>query len=335
MIVTEINQVSLSDIIATNAVDYTDVYDAGTTYPVGGLRGFAGIVYSSLQASNVGHQPDTSPTWWKQADFDLTFDYPKDVLTIDAGYIYISMQTPNIGKAPADNPAYWSKVEAANRYAMFDGESNTVTSRAENLTVSFNSKFVNSITLIKMRAKTGNIKVKKGALVIFDKTYDFANHSVIQTIEEYCFAERQLRKALSELNVPVAGSVIVEITLDYPGDVVELGVCAVGKKLDVGPELTGLTLAPIDYSQVTKDKDGLIHIDYEFTVNEFQTQAIFKIDRWDYIAEKLLAILGRPCIVIGGDGQKDSLILYARIKYRMLWKHQRDCEISIDVTGLI
>lgn len=335
MILAQINPVLLNDIVSTNAVDYTSVYSAGGTYPVGGLIGHAGIAYSSLQVTNVGHQPDISPTWWKQADFDPAFPYPKDVLTIYEGYIYISMQDGNSGNVPADSPAYWSKQKVTNRYAMFDGESNTLTARAENLTVAFDAVFVNSIMLKNLKARTGNIKVKKGAQVIFDKDYDFANHLAIQALDEYFFGERQFRTTLTELGAPVAGSVVIELTLDYPSDVVQVGVCAVGRKIEVGPELTGLALAPIDYSQVTKDKDGLIHIDYEFTVNEFRTQAIFKIDRWNYIADKLLDILGKPCIVIGGDGQKDSLILYARIKYQMLWKHQRDCEISFEVTGLI
>lgn len=335
MIITQINPVLLSDIIASNAVDYNSVYSSVVTYPVGGLIGYGGVAYSSRVAGNIGNQPNTSPTQWRQADFDLAATYEKDILTIYEGYIYISVQAGHTGKQPDISPAWWSKVQATNRYAMFDGESNTVTSRAENLTVSFDAKFVNSITLKNLKARTGNIKVKKGAQVILDKDYDFANRLAIQNIEEYCFAERQLRTALTELSVPVAGAVVIEITLDYPGNLVSVGICAAGKKLEVGPELTGLTLAGIDYSQVTKDKDGLVHIDYQFTVSEFQTQAIFKIDRWDYIAEKLLVILGKPCIVIGGDGQKDSLILYARMKHRMLWKHQRDCEISFEVTGLI
>lgn len=335
MILAQINPVLLSDIVSTNAVDYSSVYSAAATYSAGGLIGHAGIAYSSLQPTNVANQPDTSPTWWKQADFDPAFTYPKDVLTIYEGYIYISMQDGNAGNVPADSPAYWAKQKVTNRYAMFDGESNTVTARAENLTVSFDAMFVNSIMLKNLKARTGNIKVKKGAQVILDKDYDFANRLAIQTVEEYCFGERQLRTTLTELGVTVAGAVLIELTLDYPGDVVQVGVCANGRKLEVGPELTGLTLAPIDYSQVTKDKDGLIHIDYEFTVNEFRTQAIFKIDRWNYIADKLIDILGKPCMVIGGDGQKDSLILYARIRYQILWKHQRDCEISFEVTGLI
>ena len=40
------------------------VYVAGTTYTINALVMYNHRVYSSLQATNVGHQPDTSPTWW-------------------------------------------------------------------------------------------------------------------------------------------------------------------------------------------------------------------------------------------------------------------------------
>jgi hypothetical protein len=39
-------------------------WGGGTTYAQGDPVRYSGIDYTSLQAGNVGHQPDTSPTWW-------------------------------------------------------------------------------------------------------------------------------------------------------------------------------------------------------------------------------------------------------------------------------
>lgn len=39
-------------------------YNPATTYPIRQLVSFQGGVWYSLQAGNIGHQPDTSPTFW-------------------------------------------------------------------------------------------------------------------------------------------------------------------------------------------------------------------------------------------------------------------------------
>lgn len=45
-------------------VDSTATYAGGATYALGAVVQYGGRLYESLQASNTGHQPDTSPTWW-------------------------------------------------------------------------------------------------------------------------------------------------------------------------------------------------------------------------------------------------------------------------------
>lgn len=335
MIISKIKNVAATDVITCNAVDYTDVYVAGTNYPVGGLIGFGGIAYSSLQTPNTGNQPNTSPTFWKSAAFDIGFTYPKDVLTIYQGYIYISVQASNTGNQPDVKPAYWSKVKVANSYAMFDGEANTVTTRADSLNFKINAKSIDTISLINASAKTATIVVMKGAQTIINKTYDLAKTLEIQNIIDYCFGERQYRTTVVDSNVPIAGDVTVEITLENIGSTVSLGVYAHGRKIEVGDELLGLTLEPIDYSLVVQDKDGLTSITKQFRVKKYSSQSPFDTDKWDYIASKLEEILSTPCIVIGGEGLKDSLILYALINYKLVWQYQRTSFATINVTGLI
>jgi hypothetical protein len=43
--------------------DYA-VYAGGTTYALAARVIYQSVIYQSLQASNTGRQPDTSPTWW-------------------------------------------------------------------------------------------------------------------------------------------------------------------------------------------------------------------------------------------------------------------------------
>lgn len=63
--------------IATNAVESVANYSAATTYTLGQTVVYALSIYESLNATNLNHTPDVSPTWWlrvgpsnQQAMFD-------------------------------------------------------------------------------------------------------------------------------------------------------------------------------------------------------------------------------------------------------------------------
>lgn len=51
-------------LLYTTATDATPTYAAGTTYAAGAQVAYDRSRYQSLQASNTGHTPDVSPTWW-------------------------------------------------------------------------------------------------------------------------------------------------------------------------------------------------------------------------------------------------------------------------------
>lgn len=54
-----------ADLVSSTAVETVALYVAGTTYAQDVFVRYGERVYQSLQASNTGHQPDTSPTWWQ------------------------------------------------------------------------------------------------------------------------------------------------------------------------------------------------------------------------------------------------------------------------------
>jgi hypothetical protein len=54
-----------SQLISTTAVEVYATYAAGTTYAINAFVVYLNKIYQSLQASNTGHTPDTSPTFWQ------------------------------------------------------------------------------------------------------------------------------------------------------------------------------------------------------------------------------------------------------------------------------
>jgi len=51
-------------LIQTTVTDPNALYSSGTTYGAGVTTRYSNRLWLSLQATNLNHQPDTSPTWW-------------------------------------------------------------------------------------------------------------------------------------------------------------------------------------------------------------------------------------------------------------------------------
>lgn len=51
-------------LVSTTATEATAAWNSGTTYALNAEVSYSNSIYVSLQASNLNHQPDTSPTWW-------------------------------------------------------------------------------------------------------------------------------------------------------------------------------------------------------------------------------------------------------------------------------
>lgn len=51
-------------LIYTTATDPNPLYSSGTTYGLNAVVRYNSVIYQSLQATNINHQPDTSSLWW-------------------------------------------------------------------------------------------------------------------------------------------------------------------------------------------------------------------------------------------------------------------------------
>ena len=53
-----------ASLISTNATETVSLYSAAVTYALGNLVHYGTSIYESLNATNLNHTPDVSPTWW-------------------------------------------------------------------------------------------------------------------------------------------------------------------------------------------------------------------------------------------------------------------------------
>ena len=94
--------IATANLVATDVpeTDYAE-YAAGTTYAAGALVIVAAdhMIYSSLQAGNVGHAPSVSPLWWapvRATNRWRMFDYKSNTKTAKATSFYFEFTTPDL-----------------------------------------------------------------------------------------------------------------------------------------------------------------------------------------------------------------------------------------------
>jgi hypothetical protein len=121
-------------------------YVAGTTYANGAQVSVAGSLgaldcYVSLQSSNVGHTPATSPTFWAYAGttyapYSPGTTYADGQRAIDTTnhLVYESLIGSNSNN-PLTDETKWSPISNTNRWAMFDVLRSTATIGASPMVV--------------------------------------------------------------------------------------------------------------------------------------------------------------------------------------------------------
>lgn len=95
----------------TEAFAPKGLYAAGTTYAAGDVVTSSGIPYVSLQGTNVGHTPATSPAYWMplvalgRPNFDPAGVYAAGDVVRSAGALYVALNAVDGSSTPLDLPA--------------------------------------------------------------------------------------------------------------------------------------------------------------------------------------------------------------------------------------
>ncbi len=134
-----------SQLISTTAVNAESNWSSGTTYALGAIVSYNGLRWESLQATNLNHTPDTSPTWWLElgatnqyAMFDQVVDTSTTATTsltvvyapgavfnslalinVDAAVINITIRDGLSGPIVYENSAGLSGSNVTNWYDYF------------------------------------------------------------------------------------------------------------------------------------------------------------------------------------------------------------------------
>lgn len=245
---------------------FVTTYNAGTTYGAGDIRGVttgtSQIVYKSLQASNTGHTPASSPTWWQvlgtvYAQYSGGTSYAiGDVVSNVASNVhelYESLVAANSGNALTDE-SKWLSLGKTNRFTMFDKVVNTQTTQPEAITVVLATGLINTLTMLNIDAVTVDIAQSISG---YTKTVNLQTHNVLNWYD-YWYEPLVRATDLVVDGIPPYATSQLTITANNPGGTAAIGTCFVGKSRTIGKTKWDLTGGNISYSSSNTDTFGNI-----------------------------------------------------------------------------
>lgn len=89
-------------------------WDSGVIYAVGQIVIRNGLYYRSIDAGNIGNDPETAPDHWEEITFlrywNTNVTYQTDAVVVHNSQLYFSLADSNQGNDPTSSPTWWDSV---------------------------------------------------------------------------------------------------------------------------------------------------------------------------------------------------------------------------------
>lgn len=256
-------------------------YAAGTTYALGArvIRTSTHRIYESLQASNTGHTPETSPTWWL------------DVAPTNRWAMF-DQQVGTLSTA-ADSLTVVLSPGRVNSLALLAVDASTVT-----VTLVANAETVYS----------ASIDLDSGNTV--GDWYQYFYEPIYQ--QDALVITDLLDATL--MDIPAYGDGVLTVTLTRTGGTVSLGVLVVGLYATLGRTQYRPSVGIVDYSRKEVDDFGNFTVVRRKYSKRMSAQLVVDHADVDNTARVLAQYRSTPLVWVGADNLYASLIVYGFVK---------------------
>lgn len=252
-------------------------YNGATTYAAGDqvsvTTGHTSLVYVSLQASNTGHTPASSATWWRLVTTlyaawagGTTYALGDIIMVVgtDSHRLYQSLQASNTGHTPVStyngDPAdtWWNYVGQTNKTKMFDPTRNARTISKSPLTVVLTpgTRF-DTLGVYDATGDTLSVSVTSvlGGGTVFTDSVDLrARHTA--GWYAYFFGAFPTSAPCWFPNIPPYSDAIITITVTNASDNAECGPIGLGLAQDLGDAELSPKSDTLNFSTVERDSSG-------------------------------------------------------------------------------
>lgn len=280
---------------ATNVVDSTPAYDAGTSYSKGNKvqDATAHRLYESLVDANSGN-PLTDPTKW--LDIGPTNDWAMfdDII----GTNTTNADTIEVTLTPA------GRIRAM---ALF------------NLDAA-------SVTVVVTDATDGEV---------FNKTYSLVSNDNVGNYYDYCFEPIIRRTEQLVEGIPPYVGPDIDVGIDNTGAIAQCGTLVMGSLRELGATIYGSGFGIIDYSRKVADENfgtvTLVERDYRSTAHLDVVVPHLLVDE---VKRVLTARRAVPTVYVGTGLYGSTLIYGFPRDWSVSIDHPQDSKLSIELESL-
>lgn len=324
-------------------------YNAGTTYALGDHVSVAGgvsnttqTVYKSLQGSNTGNTPASSPSFWEAVGtaysvYSGATSYGDGAIVTDTTnhLLYESLQGSNMGNALTDE-SYWLELGPSNLWAMFDQKTGTQTSWLEEVQAVIDvTGRMNTVGLLNLSGTSVNITMMDGVTEIHNEDYSLTSTDGIDGWYSWFFDPIVRLRDLVVTGLP--NNVDPEVTITVTGgdgDTVLVGQCILGSARQIGDTVYGARVGITDYSRITEDDFGNFQVVRRGYNKRSDLVVWLDAENTDFVYNLLADYRGTPVLIVGADDYSSTFQFGLLKDWNVRLEHVSHSILDLQFQGL-
>jgi hypothetical protein len=237
---------------------------------------------------------------------------------------------------PESTPLRWFDDRPSNRWAMFDGETNTATTAATTLTFVLQPGFANALYLAALDADSLTVSIKDapGGTVVYTYASDLEN-SEPPDYWEYLFSGFKPQRDILLDDLPPYGT--MEVTVTLTGSPATAGLVLIGDNQQLAAASQGPTASPRTNSRITfDDVTGRSSVKRGKKAKDIELLGLVEIDDADQVLDTVHGLLDVICLWSATNkAQYASLRAVGFGSAKLLFDEAEYSHLSISVKGTI
>lgn len=223
------------------------------------------------------------------------------VLRTTTERLYQRLVAGTTATAPESDTVNWLDIGPSNKWAMFDGEISTATTKSISLTVVLKPGYVNSLALFGLVGSNLAVTVRDALAgnIVYTLSQDL-DGTIIADWYQYFFEPVVQLAEVVLTDLPPYGDAHITVALTGTGTV-ECGICLVGTFYTLGDTQYGASVGIIDYSRKVTDEFGVTTFVRRAYSKRMSAKLMLDNVQMNKVQRVLADLRATPCAWIGAD----------------------------------
>jgi len=223
------------------------------------------------------------------------------VLRTTTERLYQRLVAGTTATAPESDTVNWLDIGPSNKWAMFDGEISTATTKSTSLTVVLKPGYVNSLALFGLVGSNLAVTVRDALAgnIVYTLSQDL-DGTIIADWYQYFFEPVVQLAELVLTDLPPYGDAHITVVLTGTGTV-ECGICLAGTFYTLGDTQYGASVGIIDYSRKETDAFGVTTFVRRAYSKRMSAKLMLDNVQMNKVQRVLADLRATPCAWIGAD----------------------------------